>query len=239
MTVDLATDHSVRAKNSLLDGLPRDEWDQISQHLQLVPLAEQAALYVSGEPIGHAYFPLSGCASVLLELPDGFTTEIGQAGNEGMLGLPLVMGESESLMTAVVQVSGEALRISAAAFTTHLSRLPTLHRRLLRFAGKSAACSAQLAACNTRHTLDERLVRCLLGLGDRAQDRSLAVTHEILASLLCVHRPSVSVALSRLQRLELIKHRNRCLVIADRPGLERVSCECYAIMRDLRCSSEM
>ena len=239
MRVDLAADTSEQKQNSLLAGLPADEWYQLSPDLQRVPLAEQVVLHVSGEAIGHASFPLNGYVSVLLELSDGFKTEIAEVGNEGMLGLPLVMGEKNSSMTAVVQVSGEALRISAAAFNAHIARLPTLHRRLLGFAGKSASCSAQLAACNTRHTLEERLVRCLLGLSDRAQDSDLAITHEILAGLLCVHRPTVSVALSRLQRLGLISQRNRRLVIADRPGLEQVSCECYAIMRDLRYSSKV
>ena len=239
MRVDLAADNLGQKQNALLAGLPPDEWNQLSLNLRRVPLAEQAVLQVSGEPIGHAYFLLSGYVSVLLELSDGFKTEIAQVGNEGMLGLPLVMGENHTAMTAMVQVSGEALRISAAAFTTHISRSPTLHRRLLGFAGKSVSCSAQLAACNTRHTLEERLVRCLLGLSDRAQDSDLAITHEILAGLLCVHRPTVSVALSRLQRLGLVSQLNRRLVIADRPGLEQVSCECYAIMRDLRYSSKL
>ena len=239
MRVDLAADNLGQKQNALLAGLPRDEWNQLSLDLRRVPLAEQVVLQVSGEPIGHAYFLLSGYVSVLLELSDGFKTEIAQVGNEGVLGLPLVLGENDSAMTAMVQVSGEALCISAAAFTAHIPQLPTLHRRLLGFAGKAAACNAQLAACNTHHTLEERLIRCLLGLSDRAQGRDLAVTHEILAGLLCVHRPSVSVALSRMQRLGLISQRNRRLVIADRAGLERVSCECYAITRDLRYSSEV
>ena len=226
----------IAQQNALLAGLPPNEWNQLSLDLRRVTLAEQGVLHVAGGPIGHAYFLLSGYVSVLLELSDGFKTEIAQVGNEGMLGLPLVMGENDSAMTAMVQLSGEALCISAAAFTAHISRSPTLHRRLLGFAGKAAACNAQLAACNTHHTLEERLIRCLLGLSDRAQDSDLTITHEILAGLLCVHRPSVSVALSRLQRLGFIGQRNRRLVIADRPGLERVSCECYAIMRDLRHS---
>ncbi|RYE93864.1 MAG: Crp/Fnr family transcriptional regulator, partial [Oxalobacteraceae bacterium] len=178
MRVDLAADNLGQKQNALLAGLPPDEWNQLSPNLRRVPLAEQAVLQVSSEPIGHAYFLLSGYVSVLLELSDGFKTEIAQVGNEGMLGLPLVMGENDSAMTAMVQVSGEALRISAATFTTHISRSPTLHRRLLGFAGKSVSCSAQLAACNTRHPLEERLVRCLLGLSDRAQDSDLAITHE-------------------------------------------------------------
>lgn len=239
MRVDLAADKTGQEQNALLAGLPADEWHQLSPDFRRVPLAEQVVLNVPGEPIDHAYFLLSGYVSVLLELSDGFRTEVAQVGIEGMLGLPLVMGENDSAMTAMVQVSGEALRMPAAAFTTHIAQSPTLHRRLLGFAGKSASCSAQLAACNTRHTLEERLARCLLGLSDRAQDSDLAITHEILAGLLCVHRPSVSVALSRLQRLGLISHRNRRLVIADRSGLERISCECYAITRDLRYSSEV
>lgn len=234
MTVDLLVDSLEQERNALLAGLPRDEWAQLSLDLQRVPLAEQAVLYVSGKSMAHAYFPLSGYVSVLLELSDGFTTEIAQVGSEGMLGLPLVMGEKDSSMTAMVVVSGEALRISAAAFTAHIAGSPTLHRRVLAFAGKSVTCSAQLAACNTRHTLEERLMRCLLGLSDSARDGDLAITHEILAGLLCVHRPSISLALGRLQRLGLISYQNRRLVITDRPGLERASCECYAIMRDLR-----
>lgn len=234
MRVEPAVDLSMQEQNVLLAELPRDEWDRISPDLQRVELAEQVVLHDCSGPLKHAYFPLTGYASLLLELPDGFQTEIGEVGNEGMIGMPLVLGQNESTMTATVQVGGEALRIPAAALKAHLAQLPTLHGRLLRFAGTFAARTAQLAACNTHHSLDARLVRCLLGLDDRAQGRTLAVTHEILAGLLCVHRPSVSVSMSRLQRLGLIQHGTRSLAVVDRHGLERASCECYEIMRGLR-----
>lgn len=234
MRAKLAADSSAQEQNALLAGLPRDEWDRISQNSQKLEMAEQAVLHDHREPMKYAYFPLTGYVALLSELSDGFRTETGEVGNEGMLGLPLVLGQSGSTTTAMVQVSGEALCIPAAAFTTQLARSPTLHRRLLGFAATFMARCAQLAACNAHHSLDARLVRCLLGLDDRAQGRTFAVTHEVLAGLLCVHRPSVSVSMSRLQRLGLIRHGTRSLAITDRRGLERASCECYRIMRDIR-----
>ena len=221
-------------ENGLLAGLPTNEWERLQPQLQLAALIPQATLHDGRNLIEHVYFPLSGSVSLVIEFLDGFSTEAGDIGSEGMVGMPLVLGREQSVTTAKVQVSGMALRMVGSALVAQFSHLPTLHQNLLRYAGALMARSAQLSACNVHHMLNQRVARCLISLHDRSRRNDFGLTHENLATLLCVHRPSVSVSMKLLEQRGAIHQGSGWVTVTDRDSLEQASCECHLILRDLR-----
>ncbi len=222
-----------RDRNALLAGLPAAEWDRLKPLTQLVTLGARSTLHTRYQRLENAYFLLGGYVSLMIEFADGFQAETGQIGREGMVGVSLVQGATADTATATVQATGAALRVPAELFLRELPNLPALHLRTVRYAESLRGQAMQLAACNGHHGLDARLARCLLGIQDRYRVSALPITHEILATLLCAHRPSISVAAKRLQQAGLIRYAAGSLVIIDRPGLERAACECFGIMRDI------
>ena len=132
----------------------------------------------------------------------------------------------------MITLSPEALRMTAAAFLRELEQMPHFERQLFRYGEAMRTQAMQLAACNVHHGLDARLARCILTLQDRYQTSELPVTHEMLAGLLCAHRPSISVAAKRLQQAGLIRYSAGQIMIADRAALEGATCECYRVIRD-------
>ena len=225
---------SPHVENRILAGVPLNELKLLEPQLELAALIPQATLHDGRALIEHVYFPLSGSVSLVIEFSDGFSTEAGEIGSEGMVGMPLVLGREQSVTTAKVQLSGTALRMAGNSLVAQFPYLPTLHRSLLRYAGALMARSAQISACNAHHKLDERLARCLISLHDRSRGNDLGLTHENLAALLCVHRPSISVSIKRLEQRGAIRQGSRWLTVTDRHSLERASCECHLVLRSLR-----
>ncbi len=221
-----------RLNNSLLGKMPDAEWERIHPHLQSVQLGTGQILYGRGDTLDYAFFPRRGCVSLVVDFSDGFQAETGLVGSEGMVGIPLIYGVRTDIVAAVVQAPSEALRITAANFRRELEHMPHFARRLFRYGEGIRAQAMQLAACNGHHGLDARLSRCILLLQDRYRTNELPVTHELLAGLLCAHRPSISVAAKRLQLAGLIRYSAGQLTIADRAGLEHAACECYGMMSD-------
>ena len=208
------------------------EWGLIQPHCQLVELAGGQILYRRHETLDYVHFLQSGCVSLVIEFVDGFQAEAGLVGSEGMVGAPVIFRIRTDIVSAVAQAPSEALRVSATSLLRELEHMPEFHRHLLRYGEGMRAQAMQLAACNGHHGLDARLARCLLTLQDRYRSTALPVTHELLAGLLCAHRPSISVAAKRLQQAGLIQYAAGQLVIIDRAGLERAACECYEVIRE-------
>jgi CRP-like cAMP-binding protein len=221
-----------RTNNSLLVKVSDAEWERLRPHLHSVELGTGQILYRRHDRLDYVYFPRRGCVSLVIEFMDGFQAEAGLVGSEGMIGLPLIYGIKTDIVAAVVQAPSEALRMTAAHFSRELEHLPNFERQLLRYGEAMRAQAMQLAACNGHHGLDARLARCILTLQDRSRTSELPVTHELLAGLLCAHRPSISVAAKRLQHAGLIRYSTGQLIIADRAGLENATCECYQVIRD-------
>ena len=222
----------LRSNNSLFVKMPDAEWERIRPHLHLVELGTGQILYGRDDVLEHVFFPQRGCVSLVVEFSDGFQAEAGLVGSEGMVGVPVIYGIKTDIVAAVVQAPSEALRITAANLRSELEHMPHFSRRLHRYGAGMRAQAMQLAACNGHHGLDARLSRCILTLQDRYGENELPVTHELLAGLLCAHRPSISVAAKRLQQAGLIRYSAGQLTIADRAGLERATCECYRIIAD-------
>ena len=158
---------SNKIQNLILLGLPADELTAATRKLQFVELPTHTVLHEAGEPLTHAYFINSGLASVLSVMTDGKSVEVGLAGKEGFIGLPLVVGLSSSPTQVIMQVGGSAYQLAAADFKELLSRSPTLEKSLNRYAQSIAMQATHVAACNRLHEVDERLARWLLMSQDR------------------------------------------------------------------------
>ncbi|MGA9568721.1 MAG: Crp/Fnr family transcriptional regulator [Candidatus Acidiferrales bacterium] len=222
---------SNKIQNLILLGLPADELTAATRKLQFVELPTHTVLHEAGEPLTHAYFINSGLASVLSVMTDGKSVEVGLAGKEGFIGLPLVVGLSSSPTQVIMQVGGSAYQLAAADLKELLSRSPTLEKSLNRYAQSIAMQATHVAACNRLHEVDERLARWLLMSQDRLGGDIVPLTQEFLAHMLGTRRASVTVAAGILQKAGLITYNRGSVRIDNRSGLEDASCECYASIK--------
>jgi CRP-like cAMP-binding protein len=157
--------------------------------------------------------------------------EVALVGREGMIGTPLVVGVDSAFEEAFVQANGTALRMEASAFRQTFHETPALQRLSCRYSEAMRAQTVQTAACNGRHPLEQRLARWLLMAHDRAEGDDLPVTQEFLALMLCVYRPSVTVAAGVLQRARIIRYNRGHVEVFDRDALEATSCSCYSAVK--------
>lgn len=190
------------------------------------------ALYHEHDIIDRVYFPIAGMISLITNLADGMQAEVGLIGREGMLGTSLLSGEKTSFVEAMVQLPGAALVMSESAFQQEIRTNPHFLGILMRYNEALHLQTVQTAACNGRHSLEERLARWLLMAHDRAGADAMSLTQEFMAMMLGVQRPSVSLTASILQRAGLIRYVNGHLTILDHAGLEAASCECYATVKN-------
>jgi CRP-like cAMP-binding protein len=215
--------------NRLLAVLPPPEADALAAHLEPVFLPVERVLYERDAPIEHVYFPTRGVVSMVSSMETGSIVEIATVGREGMVGIPIVLGQDTTTHRAFVQVPGEGVRIEVAAYRALLPRAPGLQALTMRYA---LALFAQIAACNRAHAVESRCARWLLMTHDRVQDTSFSLTQEFLAQMLGVRRPTVSIAAGMLQRAGLIDYVRGIITVTDRARLEAAACECYRRIRD-------
>jgi CRP-like cAMP-binding protein len=227
-----ADGNSNKIRNLILLGLPADELNAAARKLQFVELPTHTVLHQAGEPLTHAYFINGGLASVLNVMTDGKSVEVGLAGKEGFIGLPLVVGLSTSPTQVIMQVGGSAHQMTAADLKEVLSRAPVLEKSLNRYAQTLGMQAVHVAACNRLHEVDERLARWLLMSQDRLGGDIVPLTQEFLAHMLGTRRASVTVAAGILQKAGFITYNRGSVRIDDRSGLEDAACECYAAIRE-------
>lgn len=221
------------AANSLLEALPRKDYQRLLAGLEPVKLAFGEVLYKPGEPIRHVYFPNDSLVS-LLTLADGhLALEVGMVGSEGMVGAPITLGIEFSPVRALVQGSGTALRMTAARFRKEFRRSPSLQRALYRYVHVLMVQITQTAACNRFHVVEARLARWLLMTRDRVRSNRFHLTQEFLAHMLGVRRVGVTKAASALQRRKLISYSRGTIRILDGGGLEAASCRCYETVKEV------
>lgn len=218
-------------QNRLLAALPEAEWARWSGLLEPVNLPLGKVLYESGHRISHVYFPISAIASLLYVLENGATAEIAVVGREGLVGVSLFMGGETTPSRAVVQSAGLGFKLRADLLLQEFSRSgPVLHL-LLRYTQALITQMAQTAVCNRHHSVDQQLCRWLLLSLDRMEGHELAITQELIASMLGVRREGVTEAAGNLQRAGLIRYQRGHITILDRVGLAHRSCECYAVVK--------
>jgi CRP-like cAMP-binding protein len=218
-------------RNGLLGALSPEDWAHIEPHLEAVELPFDQTIHAASGPVDAVFFVETGMVSLLVPLEDGEQVEAGIAGPEGLVGMPLVYGDSHSLTDARVQREGTALRIGAAAFRAEMDRSAALRGLMLRYALAFHAQVTLTAACNARHAIEQRLARWLLVAHDRAGTDEFPMTHEFLSLMLGVRRPGVTIVAGMLQKAGLIHYTRGRMAITDRLGLEAASCECYHTVR--------
>lgn len=216
-------------RNRLLALLAKDDLARLLPHLVEVKLEYKDALYEQDRPISAVYFPITGVASLVNTMRDGSASEVGTIGNEGMVGLPVLLGDTMASTSAYVQVPGSGLRMSARALSEVLSGSDRMRMVFLRYVHAVFNQVALSAACVHFHNLEQRCCRWLLMTHDRVQSDTFLLTQEFLGMMLGAQRPSVTMVARRLQRLKLIDYRRGQVTVIDRQGLERHSCECYAL----------
>ena len=189
------------------------------------------SLYRAHKPISHVYFIESGVGSLVNTMKNGDAAEVGTIGNEGVVGLPLIFGDSRAPTSVYVQVPGTGFRMKAATFMQEVERNASLRAVMLLYAHAFFNQVAQSAACNQFHSLEQRCCRWLLMTHDRMQSNEFLLTQEFLAMMLGVQRTGVTAAAGALQRAGLIKYSRGHVTILDRPGLIRRACECYGISK--------
>jgi CRP-like cAMP-binding protein len=219
-------------QNRLLAALPDDEFTRWLPHLEPVELPLGKALYESGSTLSHVYFPTTSIVSLLYVMEDGASAEIAVVGREGVVGISLFMGGESTPSRAVVQSAGHGFRLGAGLMLKEFNRAgPVLHL-LLRYTQALITQMAQTAVCNRHHALEQQLCRWLLLSLDRRDANELAMTQELIASLLGVRREGVTEAAGRLQEDGLIRYRRGHITVLDRSLLEARACECYAVVRN-------
>lgn len=219
--------------NQLIDGLPHKEHSHFLQHCETVELTFGQVICEAEETMEHIYFPLNSFISLVTTLKGHQPLEMGLIGNEGMLGVTLILGIKTAPMRAIVQGAGSALKINVVRFQKELRHSPQLLKKLNHYLYVLITQLAQTAACTHFHQIEPRLARWLLMSHDRAHADHFHLTHEFLADMLGVRRSGVTVAAGDLQLKKLISYTRGEISILDRKGLEAESCECYtAVVND-------
>lgn len=213
--------------NLFLDHLPAPAMEVLRPSLIPVTLTNAQIVYDYDETMEDVLFPTGSVISVLLEMSNGDTAEVGIIGREGMTGLAVALGQSTTNQRSIVQVPNGALSMSAKRFRAAVEAEPELKAFTLRYAQAVLMSAVQLSACNSLHPTDERCARWLLMSHDRVGDDLLRLTQEFLSQMLGVRRASVAVAASALQAAGFISYSRGQIIIRDRNGLESASCECY------------
>ena len=217
--------------NQILGALPADERERLFPHMKLVEMPLGMSVYESGGAQGYIYFPLDSIVSLLYVLKNGASAEIAVVGNEGAIGVALFMGGETTPSRAIVQSAGVAYRLSSRALKEEFDRHGQMLRLLLRYAQSLITQMAQTAVCNRHHSVDQQLCRWLLLSLDRLAGPSLKMTQELIANMLGVRREGVTAAAGRLQKARVIRYVRGHITVIDRPKLETLSCECYAVVK--------
>jgi CRP-like cAMP-binding protein len=218
-------------QNRLLAALPDAIRGRLHEHLEDVTLTAGDTVYEAWSPATHAYFPHDVIVSLGHALRDGRTVSIAMIGNEGMLGVGLLLGASASPYRATVQHTGRASRIRVETLREQFARGGPLEYMLLRYTQALLAQVAQTAVCNRHHSVEQQLCRWLLMTADRCSGEMLTSTHELIATLLGVRREGITEAARRLQQARVIQYNRGRIVLQDRAALEARACECYRVVR--------
>ena len=217
--------------NHLLAALSPAERERLYPHLRLVAMPLGKVLYESGDRLRHVYFPTNSIVSLLYVLADGASAEISVVGNDGNIGIALFMGGETTPSRAIVQSAGYAYRLIGQQLKDEFHRSGGMQLLLLRYTQSLITQMAQTAVCNRHHSVDQQLCRWLLLSLDRLSVNQLTMTQELIANMLGVRREGVTEAAGKLQRLGVIEYSRGQITVLDRPKLEQLCCECYAVVK--------
>ncbi|MBV8887419.1 MAG: Crp/Fnr family transcriptional regulator [Chroococcidiopsidaceae cyanobacterium CP_BM_RX_35] len=218
-------------QNRLLAALPEEEYNRLLPYLEWEVLDLKKVLYHPNAAIESVYFPLSGVVSLLTVLDNGELIEVGTIGNEGMVGIPVLLGASRIPGQAICQIPGTAVQTSTEVFKREVVPNTVLYELLHRYTQAMFNQISQTAACNRSHSIQERFCRWILMCHDRADSDQFPLSQEFLAQMLGIRRGSVSKVASIAQNAGLIQYSRGKITILDREGLEATACNCYQVIK--------
>lgn len=217
--------------NHLLAALSPEIRDRLFPHLELVEMKLGDVVYESGDSLRYVYFPIDSIVSLLYVMESGASGEISVVGNEGLVGVAVFMGGESTSSRAVVQSAGVAYRLRGQKLKDEFNKHGELLHLILRYTQALITQMAQTAVCNRHHSIDQQLCRWLLLSLDRLPGNRLTMTQELIANMLGVRREGVTDAAGKLQRQGIIEYSRGQITVLDRAGLERLSCECYGVVK--------
>jgi len=219
-------------QNHLLAALPAEVQNRLFPLLELEPLPLGKVLYESGDALSHVHFPTDSIVSLLYVMENGSSAEISVVGNEGIIGIAVFMGGGGSTPSrAIVQSAGHAYRLPSQRLKDEFERHGDMQKLMLSYTQALITQMSQTAVCNRHHSIDQQLCRWLLLSLDRLPSNKLTMTQELIANMLGVRREGVTEAAGKLQKLGVIKYSRGQITVLDRPKLEELSCECYAVVK--------
>lgn len=224
-------DAATHRANRLLAAITAEDFERLARHMRVVQLQDQDILAEAGEEIDHAYFPHSGLICSIAVMQESGLAETASIGAEGIVGFEGVLGSSTTTNRILVQASGTATKIPTRHVRAAMEQSSAFRAVIFRYIRALHVQLAQSVACNGLHSVEERFARWLLTAHDRARQDTFEITQELLADLLGVHRPSVTIAARTMRLAGLIRYSRGVVTVTDRRGLEDVSCECYGVVR--------
>jgi CRP-like cAMP-binding protein len=227
--VNLTTQTQIR--NLILSALPAEEFNQLSPDLELIRMELADIVHQPDEPIEYVYFPENSIISSVTYLADGTSVEAGITGKEGTTGVVIALGRTTSSRQANIQSAGDCFRIKANRFRAALERRGVLELLVRQFISSYLSQMSQIIACNSTHSIEERIARWLLMVQDRVETKELYLTQDFLSQMLGVHRPGVSMAAGKLKEAGIIDYQRGNITICNRTSLEEITCECYEVIK--------
>jgi CRP-like cAMP-binding protein len=218
--------------NFILASLPPAEFEELAPSLEPTSFAAGERLFDMEDAASRVYFVESGLLSLISTLDDGTSIEVAALGREGLGGLVMLLGADAVAHTALAQIGGSALSLRVERAREAFWRLPAFRSRALGYARMLMAHVTQTAACNTLHSVEQRLARWLLMCRRRTESDTIPLTQEFLSNMLGVRRSGVTVAVGVLEQAGHIAHSRGTIVVKDAEGLRHVSCECIRIMTE-------
>ena len=227
-----------RVENLILLRISDKEYHLIRSHLEFIDIRGYQSLHEPGEPLEYIYFPNRGMVSIVIEISDGRTLEVGVVTKKGFAGGLSGVDQGTYPYRLICQPPVDGFRIKGEALQQILPAAPGLRSRLSRYANFQCLRVSQIAACNRFHEIEQRLARWLLMSQDRVGSSSLPFTHEFLASMLGTGRASVSIAAGILQKAGFIQYKRGAVRVLNRKNLENAACECYQTIKQFETESE-
>ena len=218
-------------RNRLLGALSAESRDRLTPDLELVDMPLGKVIFAAGATERHVYFPNDSIVSLLYGMANGASAEIAVVGNEGIVGVSVFMGGESTLSHAIVQSAGSAYQLPGQRLKDEFDRNGEFLHLMLRYTQALITQMAQTAVCNRHHSIDQQLCRWLLLSLDRLDGNELKMTQELIANMLGVRREGVTEAAGKLQDHGVIVYKRGKITVLDRTKLERLSCECYAVVK--------
>jgi CRP-like cAMP-binding protein len=235
----LVTDHETEdspreniVRNAILATLPPELFEKLRSFLKLIELRRRAVIHEANRPVDAVYFIESGVISRVARTQKDGSVEVAMVGKYGLVGVSVLLGTMTAMHRTVVQIPGQALRISASDLQAVMTEHPAIKDHMLRYVQLLMSQKGHVSLCNAKHEIDQRLARWLLLAHDRVDGAELPVTHELLATMLGVRRPGVTEALAGLEAQGIVARARGVLRVIDADALKSRVCECYKLIED-------